>query len=304
MRKISVRPVGVLLAVMMFAGCGLGSSDGGGGGNTNTTSADVTAECYTPGDSEAGTGSMGCGIVSSFGDDNANAFFYNEVQNQTSFWAIPANPVILNDCNGANAFSTPDGFILYGVNLFSMLASNYGGDTGPISGVLAHEWGHQIQFQGGWSTSNEPTQRPIELEADAFSGYYMALGPDSYPWQSVLDYFDAIANLGDFNFNDQNHHGTPQERLAAAQLGFQTAVNAAQSGTQLGYPDLHQIFSTSISSFAAKSMPIPELASVKAKFVLSRLDTETIYGILEGRTRGKNAVIQNNPELRKLYPRP
>jgi hypothetical protein len=35
---------------------------------------------------------------------------------------------------------------------------------------------HALVDVTAWFTSNEPTARPIELEADAFSGYYMALG--------------------------------------------------------------------------------------------------------------------------------
>jgi hypothetical protein len=43
--------------------------------------------------------------------------------------------------------------------------------------------------------SSEPTSRPIELEADAFSGFYMALG-ESYSWTSIDNYFSAVASEG------------------------------------------------------------------------------------------------------------
>lgn len=47
----------------------------------------------------------------------------------------------------------------------------------------------------------------------------MALG-ESYAWGSIDDYFSAVASFEDYNFNDPSHHGTPEERLTAAQLGF------------------------------------------------------------------------------------
>lgn len=290
----------VFLAIWLIA-CGTngsGSTNSGGNGSPGALS---TFGCYAPSET---TGNAGCGLLNSFGDPNSDATFSTEVGIQGQFWqGIPATVHVLNDCNGPNAFSLPTGDILYGITLFQQLVSSYGGDAAPISGVLAHEWGHQIQFDNGWFTSSEPTSRPIELEADAFSGYYMALG-ENYSWQSIAAYLDAVASKGDYNFTDPSHHGTPQERLAAAQLGFQTAVQSTQTGTALSYADLHQVFSTSISSFASKQLVIPETASSLAAIVLSRLNAQVVYGILDGTTRGSDAVIPRSPDLKRLYPRP
>jgi hypothetical protein len=288
----------IAVSSLCFASCGGGAGQTGGKSTTGPDSTN-TPGCYLPSDS---VGNVGCGVLSSFGDPTADATFGMEVNVQTQFWqGIPATVQVLDDCNGANAFSLPNGNIVYGIRLFQQLVVSYGGDAAPISGVLAHEWGHQVQFDNGWFVSTEPTSRPIELEADAFSGYYMALG-ETYTWQSISNYLQAVANTGDFNFTDPGHHGTPQERLAAAQLGFQTAEQAAATQTQLAYSDLHQIFSSSISSFSARQSATPEVPSASAKTVLSRLDLQEVYNILDGSTRGRDRVIRRTPELKNLYP--
>ena len=260
----------------------------------------VFAGCYAP---NATTGNVDCGIASTFGDPNSDAAVQSEAANQYQFWAgIPANVHPWKDCNGPNAVSLPSGDILYGVNLFQQLVAAYGGDAGPISGVLAHEWGHQVQFDNGWFMSSEPTARPIELEADAFSGFYMALG-ESYSWTSIDDYFSALASKGDYNFTDPSHHGTPEERLAAAQLGFQAAVEVIQTQTPLTYADLHQIFSTAISGFDEHQVFNTNDQNPVANDFLSRLDIAQVLEILNGVSHGRETTVPDLENRQHLYPR-
>jgi len=274
----------------------------GVGGQSNSTNASgnmVFAGCYAP---NATTGNVDCGLASTLGDPNSDATFSAEVSFQGQFWdGIPANVHPWNDCNGPNALSLPSSDILYGVNLFQQLVQAYGGDAAPISGVLAHEWGHQIQFDNGWFTSSEPTSRPIELEADAFSGFYMALG-ESYSWGSIDNYFSAVASFGDYDFNDPNHHGTPQERLAAAQLGFQTALQVIQAGTPVTYAELHQIFAPAISGFSERRINT-ETTNRTARNFLNLLDTEQIRDILNGVNRGRDVSVPTVENRERLYPR-
>jgi hypothetical protein len=221
----------------------------------------------------------------------------------TSFGpAYPQTFTLGTTAVGRMRYLLPSGDILYVVNLFQQLVAAYGGDAAPISGVLAHEWGHQIQFDNGWSTSSEPTSRPTELEADAFSGFYMALG-ESYSWTSIDDYFSAVASKGDYNFTDPSHHGTPEERLAAAQLGFQTAIEAIQTQTGLTYADLHQIFSTAISGFDEKQVVHTNDQNSVANNFLVHLDTEQIVDILNGASHGRSATVPNVGNRQQLYPR-
>ncbi len=286
----------LLVAIATTIAC---NSLGGQNSTTAPTSDFVFAGCYAPG---ATVGNSGCGLASTLGDPNSDAAFQAEVGNQSYFWTdIPANVHYWNDCQSPNSVSLPTGDIMYGVNLFQELVVAYGGDAGPISGVLAHEWAHQIQFDNGWFSSNEPTAAPTELEADAFSGFYMALGPDGFPWTSVDNYFSALASLGDYNFTDPSHHGTPQQRLAAGQLGFQTAVNAYENGEQLSYSDLHQIFSSAIGGFDARRIVANKGSSPTAVRFLKQLDQAQIFAILDGRSHGTDARI---PSVNSsLFPR-
>jgi len=276
--------------------------NGVGGQSTKTTASGdlVFAGCYAP---SATSGNVDCGLASTFGDPNSDAAVQAEAANQSYFWSgIPATVYPWNDCSGPNAVSLPTGDILYGVSLFQQLVAAYGGDAAPISGVLAHEWGHQVQFNNGWFMSSEPTSRPIELEADAFSGFYMALG-ESYSWTSIDNYFSAIASEGDYNFNDPGHHGTPQERLTAAQLGFQTAIQSIQTQTPLTYAELHQIFSTAIQGFAKKRVPDADTRNPIANEFLSQLDTAQLLDILNGVNHGKEAFVPETGNRQHLFPR-
>jgi hypothetical protein len=274
----------------------LGGQSTGNGSNGDL----VFAGCYAP---NATTGNVDCGLASTFGDPNSDAAVQAEAANQYQFWnGIPATVYPWNDCSGPNAVSLPAGDILYGVSLFQQLVAAYGGDAAPISGVLAHEWGHQVQFDNGWSMSSEPTSRPIELEADAFSGFYMALG-ESYSWTSINNYFSAVASEGDYNFTDPSHHGTPQERLAAAQLGFQTAIEAIETQTPLTYADLHQIFSTAIAGFDENQVRGAKVSNPVANTFLAHLDRQQILDILNGVSHGREASVPNLDNRQYLYPR-
>ena len=298
--QITGCPIIAALTALTLAGTIACSSLGGGSTSTTSNGDLVFAGCYAP---NATTGNVDCGLASTFGDPNSDAAVQAEAANQYQFWTgIPANVHPWNDCSGPNAVSLPSGDILYGVNLFQQLVATYGGDGAPISGVLAHEWGHQVQFDNGWSASSEPTSRPIELEADAFSGFYMALG-ESYSWTSIDDYFSAIASEGDYNFTDPSHHGTPQERLAAAQLGFETAIESIQTQTPLTYPDLHQIFSTAISGFDEKRVLHTNNQNPIANDVLVHLDSAQILDILNGVSHGKEATVPSFGNRQHLYPR-
>ena len=133
----------MLIATGLLLGCnGIGGQSGAGVGNNNNDM--VFAGCYA---ASATAGNVGCGAASTLGDPNSDATFQQEIATQQNFWSgIPATVQPWNDCNGPNSYSLPSGNILYGVNLFQMLVASYGGDAGPVSGVLAHEWGHQVQL--------------------------------------------------------------------------------------------------------------------------------------------------------------
>lgn len=155
------------------------------------------------------------------------------------FGGIPAMVYILNEPGPAhkNAYATSNGEILFGFHMFWYTVNTYG--ELPVAGVLAHEWGHRCMFHLGWNDYQSTSHK--ELEADAFSGFYMALAKQ-WAWNQIQGYFANVYATGDYNFHHPSHHGTPQQRLDAAYFGVQTAVNAMQNGIQYSYQELHELF--------------------------------------------------------------
>jgi len=175
--------------------------------------------------------------------------YYDQAMNEevgiqrTFFNGIPASVLILYepDYTKRNAYALPTGQIHFGYFMFQYIVNSF--NELAVAGILAHEWGHRTQQTLGWiQTSKNPE---IELEADAFSGYYMALAK-SYAWSQIQGYFASTYAAGDYNFNSPQHHGTPNQRIAAAYLGVQKAVDAVNNGQPYSYEQLHTIFLTTI----------------------------------------------------------
>lgn len=93
------------------------------------------------------------------------------------------------------------------------------GDVAP-RGILAHEYGHQVQFELGLfddHAGDAEATRETELEADALAGYYL-----SHPrgerlrHQRVDAFVRSFGEVGDCSFASDGHHGTPNQRSASA----------------------------------------------------------------------------------------
>lgn len=99
--------------------------------------------------------------------------------------------------------------------------------TGPfgVAVVLAHEYGHNVQAELGWRRVSVPTVAPYEQQADCLAGVWAA----SVYREGLIDDDDVIAaiataaDLGDLEFDDQQHHGTAGERAAAFAAGYDSA---------------------------------------------------------------------------------
>ena len=94
--------------------------------------------------------------------------------------------------------------------------------------ILAHEYGHQIQFAND-IINDELEQTPentrrVELMADAFAAYFMAhrKGPFLQPL-IITRYAKTAFAAGDCAFDSPGHHGTPNQRRKAAELGGELA---------------------------------------------------------------------------------
>lgn len=127
----------------------------------------------------------------------------------------PSNP---NSTYNAISYST--GKIYYGYAIYAD-AKNKGGDIVNAM-ILAHEYGHQLQYIFGLPSVSESTARPNELEADGFAGYYLRR-PNGYNQTSfaqIAAAYEFAQSIGDYQTTSAGHHGTPPQRRSAVRLGF------------------------------------------------------------------------------------
>lgn len=136
----------------------------------------------------------------------------------------------IDDRQGPNAFATPRtqvagtwGTIMFGRTLFQDLMQRYDDQGIAVLAVAAHEFGHVAQFRSGIDRHlllGQPTVRRLELHADFLSGYALGTRKRQDPSITVWAAGDTLFRIGDYQFNNRNHHGTPDQRVATAEAGF------------------------------------------------------------------------------------
>lgn len=130
--------------------------------------------------------------------------------------------------------------IVFGSGMIKAYKSLGYAKFGPRA-VLAHEFGHHIQFDRKLINSSlEPAEagRRVELMADSFATYFVGhrKGLDASTTgrrQSV----ESFRLVGDCVFDDPSHHGTPNQRAAAATYGLSLADasgKAVRKGRSVG----------------------------------------------------------------------
>ena len=95
-------------------------------------------------------------------------------------------------------------------------------DVAP-RGILAHEYSHHVQYDlglmGPINTSPDAT-RLLELEADGLAAYYLSHPRGERLRQQRVEAFaESFGQTGDCGVTNNNHHGTPNQRVAAARWG-------------------------------------------------------------------------------------
>jgi hypothetical protein len=123
--------------------------------------------------------------------------------------------------------------------------------------ILAHEYAHHIQYEldilvRGWQGGKElipKTARRIELMADAYAAYYLS-HPRGAAMQgeNVQQFLEVFFNIGDCQFNYPSHHGTPAQRKAAAEWGYNLAKDAHQQGRILPGRELARLFDAALAN--------------------------------------------------------
>jgi len=106
------------------------------------------------------------------------------------------------------------------------------GDVAPQA-ILAHEYGHQVQFAKNYGIGGTPAERTRfqELNADAMAAYFLTHSRGATLNQKrVEEFLQVFYDIGDCQFDDPGHHGTPNQRMSAARFGFQLADEAQKQG--------------------------------------------------------------------------
>jgi hypothetical protein len=133
-------------------------------------------------------------------------------------------------------------------------------DVAPQA-VYAHEFGHHIQYENNYfedpivtdpATDDAEDTRYTELMADAFSAYYLTHSRGAaLNKKRVKQFLQVFFNIGDCAFDNPGHHGTPAQRMRAAQFGFDVADRAQKQGHILPSDAFHDLFVTAYPTFVA-----------------------------------------------------
>ncbi|TXE06455.1 hypothetical protein [Algoriphagus aquimarinus] len=128
-------------------------------------------------------------------------------------------------------------------------------DVAPQA-ILAHEFGHHIQFQLGLFDSpiTDPAEatRRTEMMADAYSAYYLSHARGAtMQWKRVQQFLEVFFNIGDCGFDNSGHHGTPLQRMAAAEWGYQVANTAKKQGQILTSEEFAALFEAKLPELVA-----------------------------------------------------
>lgn len=187
---------------------------------------------------------------------------------------------MIDDTQSPNAYATNsfnrDGMrfaVLFGQTLLEHLAiltPDGNLNTIKIEAVLAHEFAHIFQYQAAEiaTTSGYPEladkllEAPtvkLELMADMLTGWYLAekyrvydSSTHSFSYPASNEVLAESKNLrrvllqfysiGDFNFNDPDHHGTPSERLDAVMNGVQLKLDQRVDDPNIAFAAAYETY--------------------------------------------------------------
>jgi hypothetical protein len=83
--------------------------------------------------------------------------------------------------------------------------------------IIGHEYGHSMQKHHSFTPEN-PTI--TELQADCLAGYYIgSVRNINFDEKDILKIYNVAKFMGDYNFESNQHHGTPRQRAAAVLVG-------------------------------------------------------------------------------------
>lgn len=192
-----------------------------------------------------------------YGDNEQTAAFWAdliiELMNEVPQYRRGDHPIFT-----FNAFAQPSFFfepvgiispkIIVGDGILEAYDAIGFGDIAPQA-IVAHEFGHHIQFQLGLfgDQSGPEATRRTELMADAYAAYYLSHARGaSMQWKRVQQFLQVFFNIGDCSFTSDGHHGTPTQRMAAAMFGYKVADDAQKQGHILSSRQFTALFEAAL----------------------------------------------------------
>jgi predicted metalloprotease len=96
-----------------------------------------------------------------------------------------------------------------------------------VAYVLAHEYAHNLQQELGiFDNRVTKSAKPFELQADCFAGVwaFSVFAKGALSNGDLEEVLSAARAVGDFDFGNEQHHGTPDERRAAVLAGYESGA--------------------------------------------------------------------------------
>jgi hypothetical protein len=162
---------------------------------------------------------------------------YGEYNNLVQRFGVAPDIYFYDDGTNPNAYFTPqisnnqypDGQVAIGLNWIKKEFANSPTNSGvSIAIIMAHEFGHCVDAKYNVYSSRNHRN---ELFADYLAGCYLHLKSMTIGEQYVSEVANSFYSIGDYQFNDPSHHGTPQQRVSCLMAGY----NFSKSKVGVGY---------------------------------------------------------------------
>ena len=209
--------------------CGAAAVAGGAAGQIPTRG------CRWSAGNSAGMSVVVAELGNTTGDPRKDEFLGRALVRLSSLFGERPGFGFVDDGNKKNAFADPEsrttgtnGTVLYGKNLFRDLMTRFDDNGIAVLLVAAHEFGHILQFNRGLFDALNEHQRTVkrsELHADLLAGYFLGTRKKENPDLKIRTAGVALFEIGDYEFNSRDHHGTPEERIEAAEYGYKFAMD-------------------------------------------------------------------------------
>ncbi len=174
--------------------------------------------------------------IPSSGDRTFDYALAQTLSRLTDMFGVLPGFCFYDDSASAGAYATnatrmkrADGTVFYGKRYLAKHMQSPESPEAMVTATCAHEFGHIVQYKHGINLSKaQPTAKRQELHADFFAGYFAGARKLQKPDYPAAVFAVSRHAIGDFS-TGKDHHGTPDERVAAIVRGFETAYKERRS---------------------------------------------------------------------------